>query len=714
MVHVGTESRGNTKHFRIHGLGDQLRDLGLIGCKSSTKFIPAQYLRSSVEDRRLLLAGLLDTDGNSGSKKKKSKVSGYSSKSKALRDGVVDLVRSLGGISVKGSNIRYKYGRYTKSYYCSIRLPYIPFLRSYKVDEFGEFTRRNRMVNTIREIKPIGTKPCRCIMVDSPEGLYITRDYIVTHNSTIFAAVVWALYGKNLKGISYVNTWKKYRNKDYHGTKVEIYFKPSDGRTRKVIRCQEYTGEVEGAKGANRLIYMIDAEPVKNKTKSQIQSLIDKDLEMSYNLFINSIMFGQGMKRLIQETGADKKNLFEEIFELEYLSKARKLAQEKYSDLSSKVHELEEKERHYSRTKDQLKETNDDLKESSANYLSVEKKKEKELLEQKKLATMREKKVSALVNVDELKSINSKIKSTRDSLKQYRASLDKAKRNTGISLEDFINELIELLEGNKYAQALSRVKSVKERFISVEKYKEKVMNLSEKIEEYEKKQRIIQSNLTLLEKYQEDIERIDKRLAEKKNTPDFSSMIKKNRTLIREYKDKLEKIKSELLKYKKAQDLYKWAYTDPLGNNGIKAFLFESSLNMLNELLLPYSEILGFNIQFRVDLNSARKDFVTLISKDGIDTFYEELSGGEKQLANLAMAFAMNEVMTNAKGVNLAFLDEVFESLSADNIEIVVGLIRKIYKDKTLFLITHHDSLPIPNAKILRVRKEKGLSYYEF
>ena len=80
--------------------------------------------------------------------------------------------------------------------------------------------------------------------------------------STIFAAVVWALYGKNLKGISYVNTWKKYRNKDYHGTKVEIYFKPSDGRTRKVIRCQEYTGEVEGAKGANRLIYMIDAEPV--------------------------------------------------------------------------------------------------------------------------------------------------------------------------------------------------------------------------------------------------------------------------------------------------------------------------------------------------------------------------------------------------------------------------------------------------------------------
>lgn len=103
-----------------------------------------------------------------------------------------------------------------------------------------------------------------------------------------------------------------------------------------------------------------------------------------------------------------------------------------------------------------------------------------------------------------------------------------------------------------------------------------------------------------------------------------------------------------------------------------------------------------------------------MITKDGVDVLYEELSGGEKQLANLAMAFAMNEVITNSKGTNIAFLDEVFESLSSDNIEVVVGLIRKVYKDRTLFLITHHDSLPIPNAKTLIVKKIKGLSSYEF
>ena len=55
-------------------------------------------------------------------------------------------------------------------------------------------------------------------------------------------------------------------------------------------------------------------------------------------------------------------------------------------------------------------------------------------------------------------------------------------------------------------------------------------------------------------------------------------------------------------------------------------------MGYLNQVLESYSEILGFNIQFKVDLNSTKKDFVTLIVKDGVDVIYEELSGGEKQL----------------------------------------------------------------------------------
>ena len=71
----------------------------------------------------------------------------------------------------------------------------------------------------------------------------------------------------------------------------------------------------------------------------------------------------------------------------------------------------------------------------------------------------------------------------------------------------------------------------------------------------------------------------------------------------------------------------------------------------------------------------------------------------------------MFESMSAARGINIAFLDEVFESLSSDNIEIVINLIRHIFENKTLFLITHHDSIPLSHSKILQVEKQNGLTY---
>lgn len=103
-------------------------------------------------------------------------------------------------------------------------------------------------------------------------------------------------------------------------------------------------------------------------------------------------------------------------------------------------------------------------------------------------------------------------------------------------------------------------------------------------------------------------------------------------------------------------------------------------------------------------MGTARKEFVTLIERDGMIIDYDELSGGEKQLVCVAMAFAMNEALTASKGINLAFLDEVFESLSSDNIEVVTSLIRHIFKEKTLFLITHLDSLPLGNTKSCKLK----------
>lgn len=711
LVHEGTEVRG-AKHFRIHGLGKELKDLGLIGCKSKDKFIPELYLKSSIENRRLLLAGLLDTDGCVGSKKKISKVSTYSSKSEHLRDGISYLVRSLGGLSTKNESTRFKYGRYTTSYVCSIRLTFNPFLRKYKTKSYGEFTRRNRMVNTIRNIEYIGKKVCRCIKVDSSEGLYITRDFIVTHNSTILSALVWAIYGKNLKGVSEVNTWKEVRPKDYKGTMVQVFFQ-KDTHTYKIIRCQKYEEVLEdGAKGKDRLVFIKDGDIIDIKGKGKIQDAINREIGLSYTLFMNSIMFGQGIKRLIQESNSDKKKIFEEVFDLEFLNLAKGIALQDKNNIVAQINEVEHQSQLLKKELEANKEAYFDLRDREKSF----KKKNRE--ERKSLKQDREKLTKLLIQKqkqikDEVDaSIKIKIKNQNKLISDIRGKLNNAKKISNVSLKEVIKELVIQLEGGNYKRALRDAKSIYNAFSDIEKYEKKYSKAQDRLEELENVDERYKKLKSDCEDIADDLASIDEDLAKLKQ--------EKLKVMSPKYKQKLKEIRKNLRKvdedfHNKELELenYNWLINDPLGNNGIKAYLFDSSLEFLNRTLDKYSEVLGFRIEFNIDLGTARKDFVTLIERDGMIMDYDELSGGEKQLCNVAMAFAMNESLTASKGINIAFLDEVFESLSSDNVEVVTSLIRHIFKEKTLFLITHLDSLPLGNTKILQVEKVNGLSSYQ-
>lgn len=711
LVHEGTEVRG-AKHFRIHGLGKELKDLGLIGCKSKDKFIPELYLKSSIENRRLLLAGLLDTDGCVGSKKKISKVSTYSSKSEHLRDDISYLVRSLGGLSTKNESTRFKYGRYTTSYVCSIRLTFNPFLRKYKTKSYGEFTRRNRMVNTIRNIEYIGKKVCRCIKVDSSEGLYITRDFIVTHNSTILSALVWAIYGKNLKGVSDVNTWKEVRPKDYKGTMVQVFFQ-KDTHTYKIIRCQKYEEVLEdGAKGKDRLVFIKDGDIIDIKGKGKIQDALNREIGLSYTLFMNSIMFGQGIKRLIQESNSDKKKIFEEVFDLEFLNLAKGIALQDKNNIVAQINEVEHQSQLLKKELEANREAYFDLRDREKSF----KKKNRE--ERKSLKQDREKLTELLIQKqkqikDEVDaSIKIKIKNQNKLISDIRGKLNNAKKISNVSLKEVIKELVIQLEGGNYKRALRDAKSIYNAFSDIEKYEKKYSKAQDRLEELENVDERYKKLKSDCDDIADDLASIDEDLAKLKQ--------EKLKVMSPKYKQKLKEIRKNLRKvdedfHNKELELenYNWLINDPLGNNGIKAYLFDSSLEFLNRTLDKYSEVLGFRIEFNIDLGTARKDFVTLIERDGMIMDYDELSGGEKQLCNVAMAFAMNESLTASKGINIAFLDEVFESLSSDNVEVVTSLIRHIFKEKTLFLITHLDSLPLGNTKILQVEKTQGLSKYQ-
>ena len=546
------------------------------------------------------------------------------------------------------------------------------------------------------------------------KGITVIRGATGEGKTTILSALVWGAYGKNLKGKSDVNTWEKYRPKNYNGTKVEIYF-GKDGKTHKITRCLKYKGEVNGAKGKDRLIYEIDAVEVSEKNRGEIQALINADLGMSYSLFMNSILFGQGMKRLIQESSSDQKDLFEEIFELEYISKARDIAKGYYTEALREYNEISQKYSSSKEKKQSIQRMLDDLKKQ-ANHVKNDLSSRVKVLEKKLSLLAKAKKENELKETVTYKNrIEQRIQEARDNQKELLNKINDAKRKTRVSLEEFIGVIIKLLKRGDIKNSLKRLMEVKKAFGDIERLQDKCSKLADKISNYRDKLEELRDQEYEANKVQRDIDlthvEIKKLLSEKRAGVNLG-LIKKYKTQLSTISDKLQSIESEMEEKRAKVDNYKWVMDDPLGNRGIKAFLFESSLDILNETLESYSEVLGFSILFYVDIQGVKKDFNTQIIMDGIEVSYEELSGGQKQLVNLAMAFAMNEVMTKAKGINIAFLDEVFENLSSEYVDLVIGLIRKIYKDKTLYLISHQESLPIPNARVLTVTRERGLSQY--
>lgn len=548
----------------------------------------------------------------------------------------------------------------------------------------------------------IPLNPSCTILIKAPNG---------KGKSTILSALVWAIYGKNLKGVSEVITWEKVRPKDYQGVMVEVFFQKGE-HIYKIIRCQKCNIVLEdGAKGKDRLILMKDNEVVNVKGKNKLQDAINAELGLSYTLFMNSIMFGQGIKRLIQESNSDKKKIFEEVFDLEFLNIAKGIAMQDKNNLLAQANEVEHQSALLKKELEANKEAYFDLRDREKGFKEKIKSERRELKKDKEDLTKQLIKKQQQLKDEVEKSLKVKIKKHTDYVDVLKSKIKYNRIVSGVSLPDFVKKLKIQLDKGHYKRAKESVDIIYKAIINSDKLQEEYEDALGRLDELRTTNEKYKRLQKECDDIASDIADIDEELEKLKQ--------EKLKVMSPKYKEKLKEIRKTLRKvdedyHNKELELenYNWLINDPLGNNGIKAYLFDSSLDMLNRTLDKYSQVLGFRIEFNIDLGTARKEFFTLIERDGQIIDYDELSGGEKQLVNVAMAFAMNESLTMSKGINLAFLDEVFESLSSDNIEVVTSLIRHTFADKTLFLITHLDSLPLSNTKILQVEKVNGLSSY--
>ena len=162
------------------------------GTHSYNKFIPKEYLYSSLDTRRKLLSGLIDGDGMVT---RSGKIE-FVSTSKQLIDDITFLVSSLGGVVAKGKE---KVGKYTKNgsvvlcrkaYRISFWLPEGVLLSAKHQTRLSLCTKQRHPYKAVESIEDAGYDECMCIYIDSPDHLFITDDWIVTHNTSRLMSIL--------------------------------------------------------------------------------------------------------------------------------------------------------------------------------------------------------------------------------------------------------------------------------------------------------------------------------------------------------------------------------------------------------------------------------------------------------------------------------------------------------------------------------------------
>jgi phosphate starvation-inducible protein PhoH and related proteins len=171
-----------------------LRELGLAGTRSATKFVPDPYLHNEAAVRLAVLQGLLDSDGGPVTQPGRTCRIQYATSSERLRDDVTFLVRSLGGVAY--SRRRVAAGRSpglangrpvhhrSDAFIMDIRLPggIEPFRLARKRDRHRKYG-SGRPMRFVHEIEPAGEADTVCIQVAAADSLYVTEDFLLTHNT---------------------------------------------------------------------------------------------------------------------------------------------------------------------------------------------------------------------------------------------------------------------------------------------------------------------------------------------------------------------------------------------------------------------------------------------------------------------------------------------------------------------------------------------------
>lgn len=552
-------------------------------------------------------------------------------------------------------------------------------------------------------------------------GVYLIKAPNGTGKSTVFEAIYFVLFGKDMKGenLDSVLTLPEYRGRDYRGCRVSLNLYKSGNRYT-ITRTHKYKNEGDKF-GSGSLNVYEDGDSVSERLKRDSQQVVNDILGVSENVFMNSVMFGQNMRRFMETSGEDKKEIFSSFFELDWIDRARERAASLFSEYSQKEREAQEQER---------------LLKTIIESLTAERERYQQYItgfEEDKIN-----KIAGLQNqIDLLPVLEIKTGFNQDAFELLKKELDDCRT------EYFTIQSENQSKEREVRRIEAEIKKMKDTKIDENCptcggaiKQEVIFDLQNKIEldimyaEKELSAITIQDLLPIKTKGEDLKKRVDamenQKMNQDQNNSLFESVERQKKMIMNlidierksepvpsiDFTEEINKLeeKIQLLdsgQYRSTITALKWWQGTGFAGGGLKAYIVNDILKKLNLIINRYAERLDMSIEIKIDTEKARKGFITLVYKlDGTPVNFLALSGGEKQRINLAISFAIFDMIEmSAGGFNFMVFDEAFNGLDQEGIFEIHQMLKERAVNKQIIIVTHGDTMDIMHSGIYNLEK---------
>lgn len=698
---------------------EEFNRLGLNGT-SETKFIPDIYKNGSISQRIALLQGLIDTDGYVNPKGSIS----YTTVSERLALDVQEVVRSIGGLAKisKRTNRTYVYKgerrRCRDIFTVSIRYQNTHDLISLPRKKRGNPTNQHDLKLRIEKIERVEDQPTQCIMIDHPDHLYITDDYVVTHNTTIIQAICYALYGQPLTSIKRDNLVNKINQK---AMAVSLDFEVS-GKTYRIERGRK----------PNFLRFYVNDGLVNSEGTDEAhgenkitQQEIEKAIGMSHLLFKHVVALHTKTTAFLDMNAKDQREVIEELLGITQLSvKAAEL-----KDLNKQIRDEIKAEEIRIKTvidsNEKIQKTINDLKFKNMVWDKEHVKKLEKL--NKAIDQLKEIDIETEISNQKILVEWNRLSSEVSRFERDASRIERAYTSTDSSIKRITDQL-SIAEEKKCHTCGQEVHDEKHQEIVAELLESKALLESERKQIEEELFSIGRD----LERSILDLEQLGQQPVVHYDTMEQSlnhrhTLDKLEQDFLREsesqspYLDQVANLSSsalqdisydylnELVRLKEHQDFLLKLLTDK--NSFIRKKIIDQNLSYLNVRLNSYLEKLRLphEVVFQSDLSVE-------ITRVGKEYDFAQLSNGEANRLVLALAWSFRDVWeTMNKPLNLLMIDELVDSgLDSDGTDLALGILKKSARErgKNIFLISHKEGLESRVETVLKVIYENNFTSF--